>query len=118
MDGDTLAELMFHDPTMMPSMGELPDEQLQIMAGNRIALGVYTWDPYMHNPKLPYRLHRVNIPTHFIWGKSDGVVSVAYGQGFCKMIKDATMTVIDEAGHAPHMEQPDRFVQAVSAFTD
>ncbi len=114
--GERLAELMFHDPSKMPGFADMPEEQLETIAANRMALGVYTWDPYMHNPKLPGRLHRITIPTHFIWGASDGVVSVDYGRGFCGMISGATMTVIDEAGHAPYLEQPDRFVDDLLSF--
>lgn len=116
LPGEKLAEIMFHDPSLAPRPADIPDEQLQIVAANRIALGVYTWEPYMHNPKLPHRLHRIDIPTHFIWGASDGLVTVDYGRAYAKMIKGATMTVIEEAGHAPQMEQPDRFVDAVLAF--
>ena len=114
--GERLAELMFHDPSKMPGFADMSEEQLETIAANRMALGVYTWDPYMHNPKLPGRLHRITIPTHFIWGASDGVVSVDYGRGFCGMIPGATMTVIEEAGHAPYMEQPDRFVDDLLSF--
>ena len=113
---ERLAEIMFYNPSMMPSFTDMSEEQLQTVAANRMALGVYTWDPYMHNPKLPGRLHRVTIPVHFMWGASDGLVPVEYGRGFCAMIPGATMTVIEEAGHAPHMEQPDRFVDALLAF--
>ncbi len=113
---DKLAQLMFHDPSLAPKLSELSPEQLQIVAGNRIALAVYTWEPYMHNPKLPHRLHRIDIPTHFIWGASDGLVSVDYGHAFAGMIRGATMTVIENAGHSPQMERPDAFVDAVLAF--
>ncbi|MEE2996700.1 MAG: alpha/beta hydrolase [Pseudomonadota bacterium] len=113
LPGERLAEIMFHDVSLAPNPHEVPDEQLQIVAGTRTALGVYTWDPYMHNPKLPHRLHRIKIPTHFIWGASDGLVTPEYGAKFCEMINGATMTVIEEAGHSPQMEQPDRFVDTV-----
>ena len=113
LPGEKLAEIMFHDKTLAPDPAEVPDEQLQIVAGNRTALGVYTWDPYMHNPKLPHRLHRIKIPTHFIWGASDGLVTTDYGKKFCAMINGARMTIIEEAGHSPQLEQPDRFVDAV-----
>ena len=113
LPGEKLAEIMFHDKSLAPNPADIPDEQLQIVAGNRTALGVYTWDPYMHNPKLPHRLHRIKIPTNFIWGASDGLVTLEYGEKFCAMIDGATMTVITEAGHSPQMEQPDAFVNAV-----
>ena len=117
MTGEENAKIMFHDPALAPNLNDLSDEQLQIVAANRMALGVYTWDPFMHNPKLPQRLHRIKIPTHFIWGASDGVVTVDYGQKFCELIDGATMTVIEKAGHAPQSEQPGAFVEAVFDFT-
>jgi pimeloyl-ACP methyl ester carboxylesterase len=116
MPNEKLGELMFHDSSLAPNLQDMPDDQLQILAANRMALGVYTWDPYMHNPKLPHRLHRIKIPTHFIWGASDGIVTVDYGQKFCNMIDGATMTVIEKAGHSPQMEQPGAFVDAVLKF--
>lgn len=116
MPQEDVAAIMFHDPSLAPNPADLPDEQLQIMAANRTALGVYTWEPFMHNPKLPQRLHRIDVPTHFIWGASDRLVTVDYGRAFCKMIPGATMTVIEKAGHAPQMEQPDKFAEAVLAF--
>ena len=114
---EKLAELAFHDPSLAPDPVNIPDEQLEIIASDRIALGVYTWEPFMHNPKLPHRLHRINIPTHFIWGESDGIVSVDYGRKFCAMIEGAKLTVISNAGHSPQIEQPVAFVDAVVNFT-
>jgi pimeloyl-ACP methyl ester carboxylesterase len=116
LPGEKLAELMFHDISLAPIPADMPEDQLQLMAANRIALGVYTWDPYMHNPKLPHRLHRIKIPTHFIWGESDGIVTVDYGKKYCEMINGATMTVIEKAGHSPQMEQPDAFIDTVFKF--
>ena len=117
MPAEKLVKLMWHDPSRAPVFDALPPAQQEIMMGNRMALGVYTWEPYMHNPKLPHRLHRVDIPSHFIWGASDGLVRVDYGRAFSRMIKGATMTVIENAGHSPQVEQPDAFVDAVLAFT-
>jgi pimeloyl-ACP methyl ester carboxylesterase len=116
LPSEKLTELMWHDQTKAPDISKLTDEQLTTVAANRMALGVYTWEPYMHNPKLPQRLHRVRIPTHFIWGASDGIVNADYGAKFCAMIKGATMTVIEMAGHSPQSEQPDAFVDAVIKF--
>ena len=117
LPGEKVAELLFHGPSLMPAPADMPDDALQAAAADRVALGVYTWEPYMHNPKLPRRLHRIKLPTHFIWGASDGVVSVEYGRKYCAMIAGATMTVIDKAGHVPQIERPDEFVDAVFART-
>lgn len=116
LPAEDMKRRLFHDPANAPDPANMTDEQLQIVAANRTALAVYTWEPFMHNPKLPHRLHRIGVPTHFIWGASDGLVTVDYGRAFAKMIEGAELTVIDAAGHAPQAEQPRAFVDAVLSF--
>jgi pimeloyl-ACP methyl ester carboxylesterase len=111
-----VAKLLFHDPSQVPNPATMTDEQATRLASDRIAHAMYTWDPYMHNPKLRYRLHRIDVPTLLLWGASDGVVSVAYAEAYCQMIPGATLVVIPEAGHLPHVEQPDVVLQHVLAF--
>jgi pimeloyl-ACP methyl ester carboxylesterase len=111
-----LARLSWYDPALAPDPTQMTTEQLKIVAGNRVALSLYGWDPYLHNPKLRYRLHRIRVPTLFLWGAIDGIVTPAYGKAYCAMIPGAKMIVIDQAGHAPHVEQPDVFVKHVLAF--
>jgi len=110
--------LMWHDPAKAPKMDGLSDEALQAIAGNRIALGLYTWEPYMHNPKLKHRIHRISVPTLVIWGASDGLVKTDYGQAYANLIPGAKFVAIPEAGHSPHAEQPEAFLSQVLAFTD
>src|SRR5262249_14738652 len=86
------------------------DEQLKIVAGNRVALSLYGWDPYLHNPKLRHRLHRIKGPTLFIWGARDRLVTPEDGKAYCALIPGARMTGVERAGHAPPLEQPDAFV--------
>ncbi|MGI9477752.1 MAG: alpha/beta fold hydrolase [Hyphomicrobiaceae bacterium] len=116
LPAEEMKRRLFHDPANAPDPAAMTDDELQIVAGNRTALAVYTWEPFMHNPKLPHRLHRIGIPTHFIWGASDGLVTVDYGRAFAKMIDGAALTVIEAAGHAPQAEQPQAFVDAVVSF--
>ena len=95
-----------------------PVEALEAIAANRIALGLYTWEPYMHNPKLRFRLHRISVPTLVLWGESDGLVTPTYGKAYADLIPGAQFIAIPEAGHSPHAEQPEAFVDAVFGFTD
>ena len=111
-----VAKLLFHDPSQVPNLASMTDEQVSVLAADRIAHAMYTWDPYMHNPKLRYRLHRINVPTLLIWGEGDGVVPVAYAEAYRQMIPGATLVVIPRAGHLPQVEQPDVVLQHVLAF--
>lgn len=106
----------WHDPSKGPDQTTMTDDELQILAADRIAHGLYTWEPYMHNPKLPYRLHRIDIPTLLIWGEGDGIVTPSYGEAFRDMIPGARMVVISEAGHFPQIEQPVAFVKHFLEF--
>lgn len=110
---ENLIELTFHNVALAPTLETISEEELQIIAANRTALGVYTWEPYMHNPKLVKRLHRIKVPTDFIWGRSDRIVSADYGQKYCSMIRNAKMTILDKAGHLPHLETPDVFADTI-----
>jgi len=48
----------------------------------------------------------------------DGIVTPAYGEGWRQAIPGARMETIPGAGHFPHWEQPEAFVQRLSAFVD
>ena len=105
-----------------PSKGEidytkLPDTELAGIVRGRETLAVFGWKPYMHNPRLKRWLHRIDIPTHLIWGEQDGIVSTAYGEAWKAEIPGATMETIPNAGHYPHWEQPDKFAARACAFT-
>ena len=112
-----VAKLLFHDPFRAPHLATMTEAQVTVLAADRIAHALYTWEPYMHNPKLRYRLHRITVPTLLIWGASDGVVPVAYAEAYRAMIPEAQLVVIAEAGHLPHVEQPDVLLQHVLSFT-
>ncbi len=113
---ENLAELMWHDPANAPSPAEMSDEQLQLMIANRTALAMYTWDPYMHNPRLKHRLHRIDVPTLLIWGESDGIVTTEYARAYRDLIPGASLEIIAGAGHVPQAEQPKAFVEHVVRF--
>ena len=73
-------KLKWHDPEKgkrdFPSM---PEEKLTIVARN-VNPRRACWEPFMHNPKLKWRLHRIKVPTRLIWGEHDGIVTPAYGK--------------------------------------
>lgn len=117
LSGPDLAAIMWHDPSQAPDPTKLPDEQLQIVAANRTALALYSWEPYMHNPKLAGRLHRIDRPSLFVWGESDRLVTPEYGRKYAALVPGAKFVTIPKAGHTPQAEQPDAFLAEVLAFT-
>lgn len=95
---------------------QMNDAQLTVVARNTESFARFCWDPYMHNPKLRHRLHRVTAPTLVIWGEKDGIVSTAYGEAYAKLIPGAKFATVANAGHYPHLEAPDAFMSALNAF--
>jgi len=113
-----VTRLAYHDPRKAAAdYAAMSDEQLRIIARNRQSLALYTWEPYMHNPKLRYRLGRLKLPVLLIRGASDGLVSQQYIEAYRAAISGARIEVIAEAGHAPQIEQPRALVERILAFT-
>jgi pimeloyl-ACP methyl ester carboxylesterase len=112
-----LAELVWADPARMaPNPKTLPESDLIAMARSRESTGRYAWSPYMHDPKLKGRLHRIRIPTLVLWGAADRVAKVEYGRSYAAAIEAARFETIEGAGHFPHLEQPQAFARAVADF--
>src|SRR5262249_36289537 len=109
--------LSWHDAERAaPDLDRMSDEALVVRARNWEALCLYGWHPYMYNPRLRAWLRRIGRPTLVLWGASDGIVSPSYGRAYAAPIPGARFEVIAAAGHHPELEQPDAFVERVSAF--
>src|SRR5437899_1652970 len=89
----------------------LSESELAAIVRGREAFALYGWKPYMHNPRLKRWLHRIDRPTLLLWGAADGIVTPFYGEGWRQEIAGARIDVIPDAGHFPHWEQPEEFVQ-------
>jgi pimeloyl-ACP methyl ester carboxylesterase len=117
---DEVRRLQYHDPARVAvDYSGLPDERLTALARDREATAFYAWEPYFHNPKLRRRLARIAVPTLLLWGREDRFVTASYyGAAYRDAILGARLELIDEAGHFPHLEQPDALVARVRAFVD
>jgi pimeloyl-ACP methyl ester carboxylesterase len=119
MPQEEASKLLFHDPSrMMPDPAKMSDDELAIMFRNRESLALLTWEPWMHNPKLKYRLHRVDAPALFVRGASDGLVSAEYLEAYAALLPNARTLTIPAAGHAPHLEAPQALASAVLGFLE
>ena len=116
---EELARLAFHDPSKAAiDFDAMSEADLVEFFRNRETFALYAWEPYLHNPQLKHWLHRIKIPALFLWGASDGLVNPDYGRAYAQLLPDAEFDLIVEAGHAPHIEQPDHFTDRVQKFLD
>jgi pimeloyl-ACP methyl ester carboxylesterase len=114
-----VTELSWFDPAKgrrdFPAM---PEEVLKVVARNRESFARFCWEPYLHNPKLKHRLNRITVPTLFVWGANDGITAPSYGKAYAGLVAGAKLAVIAQAGHYPHLEQPEAFLKELGAFLD
>lgn len=69
--------------------------------------------PYLHDRKLRDRLGRLTCPSLVIWGHDDHMVPLAHAHAYAEGLPNARLTVLDGAGHSPHLELPDQTAQLV-----
>jgi pimeloyl-ACP methyl ester carboxylesterase len=111
-----LNRLAFHNPALRPDPAALSAEQLAQTAADVRALMAYAGEPYMNDPKLRRRPHRVTIPALVLWGHYDGLFPITYGPAYAASFSNAEFQPIGEAGHMPHLEQPELVLRAIDHF--
>jgi pimeloyl-ACP methyl ester carboxylesterase len=115
----TIEKLLYHEPERFrPDPAEMTDQELTVMLRNRETTALLAWEPYLHNPKLPHRLGRVTNQALFLRGAHDGLISADYMDGYARLLPNARTLTLPNAGHVPHVEQPEAFVSAALAFLD
>lgn len=117
-DADLQKVLYVDEQLVARDVGKLPEDELYAIARAREATARYGWRPYMHDPKLKGRLHRIKIPTLVLWGEEDRIVAPDYGRAYAAAIPSARFATVARAGHFPHVEQPQEFARQVLAFIE
>lgn len=92
------------------------DEEVDVELKNRETMARLAWSPRLYDPHLHKWLHRIEVPTHIIWGAGDRLLPPAYATRFHELIADSRVTLIPECGHLPHLEKCKAFCDAVTAF--
>lgn len=116
MNPAEVSRLIYHVREQSPDITRMTEEELITIAKNREAAALYLWEPYMHHPKLRRRLQRIDVPTLYIRGSHDGLVSGSYADAYCAAIPGARLEIIENAGHVPEREHPELFVEQVNRF--
>ena len=65
---------------------------------------------------LRRRLPHISAPTLVVHGESDGLVPLGHAREFVRLVPDAKLAVIPQAGHYPMIEREDEFVPVVEKF--
>ena len=112
----------FATPTARPPGGcsrprRIPEARVMARVGLQWAMGAtgkFLWP--IPDKGLKKRIHRIQAPTLVVWGKEDRIVPPVYAEEFARRIPGAAVEIVDQAGHAPHLEQPEAVARLVRDF--
>ena len=112
--GPELLKMAWHDPAKLkPEMIDLYKRPLQADNWDQ-ALWEFTLASRASD--LPDQLDQLTLPTIVITGDDDRIVPTADSIRLSEELPNAGLAVIREAGHVPHEEQPDAFMDALRNF--
>lgn len=117
---EDIARNGFHDQAFaerMLSVQPSPAEQA-IRMKNWQTVARLAWQPRWHDPHIEKWLHRIDVPSHVIWGGEDKILSVDAAAKYEKLIPGAAVTILPDCGHLMHIEKADAFVDAVTRFAE
>jgi pimeloyl-ACP methyl ester carboxylesterase len=67
---------------------------------------------------LEGRLGEIRIPTLLVWGHDDRITPPEVGERFRRLIPDAHLRHLSRCGHAPMLERPEPFAEALADWLD
>jgi pimeloyl-ACP methyl ester carboxylesterase len=112
--GPQLIELAWHDPSrLQPETLELYQKPLQVENWDKAL-----WELTLASQPtgLADRLPEFMLPVMVITGDDDRIVPTADSIRLAGELPDASLVIIPDAGHVPHEERPDLFIQAINQF--
>jgi pimeloyl-ACP methyl ester carboxylesterase len=107
----------FFEPELVEArLKALATADLDIMLQNRAAAARLAWTPRLHNPQLPYWLHRIDVPTLLVWGTEDRICPFSCHVPLQRGIPGAELFALPRSGHALHTERPGEVANRLEQF--
>jgi pimeloyl-ACP methyl ester carboxylesterase len=115
---EQIVDVLFRDTSRAAALFPAEPDVDAILAAYRdmTAFARFAWVPFLNNPKLERRLHRITAPTLVVWPSDDRVVPIAHGRRYAELIPKAQLTVVEDCGHAMYFERPAEFAEVTASF--
>ncbi len=107
-------QLTFYDPATATK--ELVDEVYDICNNRVKVIKIISLAKSAIRNNLGEELNQINQPTLLIWGSNDTITPPFVAKEFNKLIPNSELYFIDNCGHAPMMEVPGEFNNALEQF--
>ena len=109
-------EFTFHDPAIATK--ELVDEVYQIVNDRAKVIKILAMAKSAIRHNMSKDIHKIKVPVCLIWGKNDRITPPDVAIEFNELLPDSELYWVDECGHAPMMEQPEKFNVYLKQFLD
>lgn len=110
---------MYGDATKAPNLSGFTSAQFLELAQANEAVAFYAWEPYLHNPSLLDRLHRISAPTLLVRGADDGfILQPDHFDLIRERLGSCRSEVIPDVGHRVEEQAAQRLAELVAEFTD
>jgi pimeloyl-ACP methyl ester carboxylesterase len=117
MPPDQLVATLFQHPPPPLAQPLTPDIDAILAAyRDQTAVARFCWSPYLCDPKLERRLHRITAPTLVVAPSQDRLIPVAHARRYAERIPAAVLAEVDDCGHAMYLERPAEFADVTLAF--
>ncbi|OBJ51708.1 alpha/beta fold hydrolase [Mycobacterium sp. 1423905.2] len=116
--GNVIGSTRFtRDVTSLPRLvGGLSKPGAAAAFGRTLRGVVDTQGQYVTMLDRSYLMH--GLPVQIIWGEDDLIIPVSHARLAHKQIPGSRLEILEESGHMPHGDHPDRFVRIVHEFID
>ena len=115
-----VAQMMKQMDRAMSDAGSLKDIPFELIAPQLKSMAAAArigWNPYLHNPKLRRRLHRIGVPTLIVRGESDTLIPASHARAYVDEIPGAEFVEVANAAHMVVLEHPAQLAAIVNKFT-
>lgn len=58
------------------------------------------------------------LPTLIVWGERDRIIPVAHAHEAHRAMPGSQLVIFEDSGHFPHVEEPARFIEALTGFVE
>ncbi|MGB3618056.1 MAG: alpha/beta hydrolase [Catalinimonas sp.] len=106
----------FYDPNT--ATDELVDEVFEITKSIPKCLRMVAFARSAQRHNMAEELHHIKVPTLLVWGLNDTITPPIVAHEFKRLIPHSELWFIDECGHAPMMEHPERFNDILGNFLE
>lgn len=106
----------FYDPNTATK--ELIDEVFGTLQSISKCMSIVQIAKSAQRHNMAKDIPQINKPTLLIWGLNDTITPPHVGHEFNRLIKNSSLYFIDKCGHAPMMEQSQKFNKILHHFLD